>query len=216
MTARIWTRALFAGAMLAAATSPAVAQSLPGGTILAKASDSALTKLAQPGTFLGDDAVRIALPGPLRKASGLMKLADQSGATKGLSKSINDAAGLAANEAKPIFRAAISRMNVSDGLGALKTGDGGTRYLRQSASPELREKIRPLILAALGRTGAFAQLDKLGSGASLLGGAGISRDGLTDSVADQTLSGIFKYMGTEETRMRANPIGMGKKLLGGF
>lgn len=209
-------RAGFA-ALAVVALAPVAAQTgLPGGNILAGASDSALTKLSQPGAFMADEAVRIALPGPLRKAGGLMKLADQSGLTNGLSKSINDAAGQAAGEAKPIFRAAISRMSVGDGLGALKTGDGASRYLRSSAGPELRTKLRPLIDAALGRTGAFGQLERMGKGSGMLAGAGVSRDGLTDSVADQTLDGIFKYMGNEETRLRANPLSTGRKLLKGF
>ena len=196
---------------------PVAAQSFgsPLTGLLGKASDSALTKLAQPGAFMRDDAVRIMLPGPLRKMSGLMKFADQSGVTSGLSKSINDAAGMAADAAKPIFRSAISNISLKDAPAIVGKSDGATQYLRTSAGAALAARIRPLVASALGRTGAFAQLDKVGA-SGMLSSAGISRDGLTGSVTDQTMNGIFKYMGTEEARMRSDPMSVGKKLFGGL
>ena len=203
------------GLAMAFVAAPIAAQGLS--SILDAASDGALNKLSQPGAFFADQAVRIALPGPLRGAGGLMKFADQAGATRGLSKSINDAAGIAAGEAKPIFRAAISRMSVRDGVGILSKPGGGTAYLRESAGTELGAKVRPLIVNALGKVGAFGQLDSIGGSAGgLLKGAGISRDGLTDSVTRQTMDGIFKYMGDEEAHARSNPMGVGKSLLGKF
>lgn len=184
---------------------------------LGNASDAALDKLAQPGAFYADEAVRILLPGPLKKASGLMKLTDQAGLTSDLTKSLNDAAGLAAKEAKPIFRSAIDKMTLQDGISVASKKDGATRYLQQSAGGDLRTKVRPLIVSALTEVGAYNQVEKLGgSGGGLLSSAGLSRDGLTDSVTDQTLSGIFKYMGAEEANLRANPLAAGKKLLKGL
>jgi hypothetical protein len=146
-----------------------------------------------------------------------MWLTDQAGLTNGLTKSLNDAAGLAAQEAKPIFRNAIRGMSLRDGVGIATKGDGATRYLQESAGSELRIKIRPLIVSALDKVGAFGQLGKLTGGRNnLLSGAGFSRDGLTDSVTDQALSGIFKYIGSEEAKVRANPLGVGEKALRGL
>ena len=85
--------------------------------------------------------------------------------------------------------------------------DGGTQYLKRSAGDELRAKVRPLIVAALQQIGAFDQLDKLNSGGGLLSSAGLNRDGLSDSVTDQALKGIYAYMGNEEAKLRANPMG---------
>ncbi len=200
------------------AITPTAAQTpLPFTDILGKASDSALGKLGQPGAFYADEAVRIALPGPLARANGILKLTDRAGLTTGITKSLNDAAGQAAGAAKPIFRAAISKMTVNDVPGLLTKSDGATSYLRQSAGTELRAKLRPLIVGALGKTGAFAQMDKLGKAGNLgglLGSVGVNRDTLSDSVTDQAMNGIFKYMGNEEAKLRANPLDLGKKLLG--
>lgn len=184
---------------------------------LGSASDSALDKLSQPGAFYADEAIRILLPGPLKKASGIMKFTDKAGLTSNLTKSLNDAAGLAAKEAKPIFRSAINNMTVKDGVTLVSKKDGGTRYLQESAGDELHGKVRPLIANALTEVGAYDQLAKLGGGnAGLLSNAGISPDGLTDSVTDQALAGIFKYIGAEEANLRSSPLGAGKKLLKGL
>lgn len=184
---------------------------------LGSASDAALDKLSEPGAFYADEAVRILLPGPLKQASGLMKLTDQAGLTRNLTKSLNDAAGLAAKEAKPVFRDAINKMTVKDGVGVVTKKDGATRYLQESSGDELHARVRPLIATALTEVGAYDQLAKLGTGkAGLLSGAGLSADGLTDSVTDQALSGIFKYIGAEEASLRANPLDAGRKLLKGL
>jgi len=41
----------------------------------------------------------------------------------------------------------------------------------------------------------------------------LSRDGLIDSVTDQAMSGIFTYIGREESNFRKNPLKAGQKLL---
>lgn len=201
----------------------AKARKATGGSVkglLANASDSALDQLSQPGAFYADQAVRILLPGPLQKASKLMKLTDKAGLTNGLTRSINDAAGLAAQEAKPVFRSAIDSMTLTDGVGIVTGGDtGGTQYLQRTSGEVLRQKMRPLVSDALGRTGALRQLDSLGKGGGTggmlgaLAGVDLSRDGLIDSVTDQAMSGIFTYIGREEATFRKNPLKAGQKLL---
>ena len=209
--------AIILSASLAGAT-PAAAEGLGGSVtnLLGNASDQALDKLAQPGAFYADEAIRILLPGPLKKASKLLKYTDKAGLTSGLSTKLNDAAGLAAKEAKPIFRAAIDKMSLKDGVNIVTKDNGASAYLRESSGTELRDKMRPLVASALGNVGAFNQLDRLGSSSTLLSNVGVSRDGLTDSVTDQALDGIFKYIGAEEAKLRANPLGVGKSLLKGL
>jgi len=198
-------------------SSPSLGGSMKG--LLGNASDSALDQLGQPGAFYADQAVRILLPGPLQKATKLLRLTDRAGITNNLVKSLNDAAGLAAQEAKPVFRSAIDSMTLADGVGIVAGGDtAGTQYLRRTSGEVLRQKMRPLVSNALGRTGAFKQLDSLGSSGTggvlgALAGVDLSRDGLIDSVTDQAMSGIFTYIGREEANFRKNPLNSGKKLL---
>ena len=174
--------------------------------LLGNASDSALTKLAAPDGFYRDAAIRIMLPGTSGKlAKKLLKGGDKLGLTTKLTKSLNDAASLAAGEAKPVFRSAISGLKLSDVPGIVSEKTGGTNYLERTAGVELGSKVRPLVATALTKVGAFDQLAKLGSAGSLLSSLGITGDKLTDSVTNQAMRGIFSYMGTEEAALRADP-----------
>ena len=185
--------------------------------LLGNASDRALDKLSTPGTFYADTAVRILLPGAKGKlASKLLRTGDKLGVTSKLTKSLNDAAGFAAAEAKPVFRSAVDGLKLTDVPDLALKNDGATQYLKKSADADLRVKVRPLILSALDKVGAFGQLEKLGRTSSLLGLAGLNRDGLTDSVTDQAMKGIYSYMAKEEAGLRGNALGIGKSILDGI
>lgn len=189
------------------------------GSLLGRASDSSLDRLAQPGAFYNDTAIRIALPLVGRQGGALGSIlggADRLGLTGGLVRSLNDAAGMAAREAKPVFRAAIGRLSFADVPGIVSQSDGASQFLRRSAGEELHGKLRPLIDGALGKVGAFTQLDGLSRRSRLVAAAGLTRDGLGLSVTEQALNGIFKYIGAEEGRLRANPLGPAGSVLGGI
>jgi Protein of unknown function (DUF4197) len=197
---------------------PAHAGLLDGGglkSMLGKASDGALDKLSKPGAFYADTAIRILLPGATGKlASKLMSATDKLGVTKKLTQSLNDAAGFAAQEAKPVFRNAVSGLKLTDIPDIATKNDGATQYLERSATPDLRVKVRPLITSALTKVGAFDQLAKISKAGGLMSLAGLTPDKMTDSVTDQTLKGIFNYMGREEAGLRGNVLGVGKSILG--
>lgn len=186
--------------------------------ILGKASDSSLDKLSAPGAFYNDPAVRIMLPllgGGGGAIGKLLGGASKLGITDGITRKLNDAAGLAAREAKPVFRTSIDKLTLNDVPGIVSQKDGATQYLRSSAGDELRLKFRPLIDSALGKVGAFTALDRLGKTSSLISSAGISRDKLSNSVTDQALKGIFSYIGAEEGKLRGDPLGKVGGLLKG-
>jgi hypothetical protein len=204
-------------AVVSAAVTPAQAGALDGGGIkklLGGASDNALDKLAKPGAFYADTAIRILLPGAKGKlASKLLKTSDKLGVTSKLTKSLNDAAGFAAKEAKPVFRSAVDGLSLADVPGIALKNDGATEYLKKSADTDLRAKVRPLIVSALNQVGAYDQLDKVSKGGGLLGLVGLDRNTMTDSVTDQTMKGIYNYMAKEEAGLRGNALGIGKGIL---
>ena len=204
-------------AVVSIAATPAQAGALDGGGIkklLGGASDNALDKLAKPGAFYADTAIRILLPGAKGKlASKLLKTSDKLGLTNKLTKSLNDAAGFAAQEAKPVFRSAVDGLSLADVPGIALKNDGATEYLKKSADSDLRLKVRPLIVSALTKVGAFTQLEKMGQGGGLLSLAKLDRESLTESVTDQTMKGIYNYMAKEEAGLRGNALGIGKGIL---
>jgi len=192
--------------------------------LLGRASDSSLDKLARPGAFYDDPAIRIGLPligglggggigGVLGKA---LDTGSKLGLTDNLVRRLNDAAGVAAGEAKPIFRSAIGKLTLADVPGIAGENDGATQYLRRSAGDELHAKLRPLVDKGLKQVGAYGQLESLGKRSKLVRKAGISEDRLGDSVTGQALDGIFRYMGSEEGKLRANPLSPAKSLLKGL
>ncbi len=199
---------------------PAQAQGLTD--LLAKASDSALDKLAQPGAFYDDEDIRIKLPliGGLNLGGGLLGglFGNKSkiNPLSGLTRTVNDAAGAAAGEAKPIFRESIGALELSDAPGIIGKNDGGTRYLRESSGETLHGKLRPLIDDAMNSLGAYGQLDDLGERHSLVRDAGLTSEKLGESVTEQALDGIFSYIGNEEANFRANPLGKAGGLLKGL
>lgn len=202
--------AFFICSSAAIVSTPALAQSSIISNLLGAASDSALNKLSQPGAFFADKAVRIGLPGPLKKAGKLLRFTSKSDLAKDLTKSLNDVASLASKEAKPIFRQAIDGLTLKDGFDISKDDDGATQFLRENSESSLSEKVRPLVSKAMGDTGAFDQLEALTSH-KLTSKLGFSNDNMTDHVTKKTMDGIFKYMAAEEGKARKNPL----KTLGG-
>lgn len=192
--------------LLTAPSSASILDGLGITKLLGNASDQALTKLAEPEAFYRDIAIRILIPGTSGKlARRLLGAGDKLGVTTKLTKSLNDAAGLAANEAKPVFRNAIGGLKLSDVPGIARERTGGTAFLQRTAGIELTDKVRPLVATALTKVGAYDQLAKLGRSSSLIRTLGLSDDRLTDSVSKQAMKGIFSYMGTEEGKLRDDP-----------
>lgn len=187
-------------------------------SILGKATDSALDQLARPGAFYGDEEVRIGLPIVGKSSGGLLGSilggASKLGVLDGVTRKINDAAGIAAGEAKPIFRDAIDGLSFSDAPGIIKQSDGGTQYLRSSSNDALHGKLEPLIDSALESLGVYSTFDGLASRHSFIRRAGLNRESINRSVTDQGLDGIFSYVGREERDFRKNPIGGLSKSLG--
>jgi hypothetical protein len=211
-------RRLFLGTIIGTAcylpfSGIAHAKGLGLSTLLGKASDSALDRLALPGAFYNDPDIRIGLPlvgGASRKLgalSSILRTGKKTGLFDGLTRKMNDAAGVAAGEAKPIFRSAIDGLTLNDVPSLVSKKDGATQYLRKSSDVELQGKLRPLVDTALGDHGVYDEVDALNRKQNLLTLAGINRDGLGKWVTEKGLDGIFKYIGAEEAALRANPLG---------
>jgi len=195
---------------LAFVAAPVHAQTNSIKAMLGDASDAALDKLAQPGAFSADSAIKIVLPGGADKLSGLMKLTDKAGLTNDITGSLNHAAEQAASEAKPIFRSAIDKASLNDAVSVAKGGNtGATDYLKKTSGSEITAKLLPLVKAALDKSGVLKN-------SSMLSSIGWDEKKLTDYVTGKTSDGIFTYVGREETKMRQDPLNTGKEMLKGL
>ncbi len=196
--------------------------------LLGSASDHALDHLAVPGAFYNDQAIRIAIPGlghiggsvggGVGGGGGLLGdvlgAVGKVGGLDRITRQLNDAAGMAAHAAKPVFRAAIARMRLTDIPDIATHRDGGTQYLRTSSGDVLHKQVRPLIDSAMRRIGAYSAFDRLSGHNPLVGSLGLTRDAIGNSVTDQALNGIYRYMADEEARLRADPLGTLRGVLG--
>lgn len=221
---RVMLAGMGASTMLIAFPGAVSAQGMLGNlglsSILGKATDSALDQLAQPDAFYDDETIRIGLPivGNLGGRSGgllgsLLNAGNRFGVLGDITRTINDAAGIAAGEAKPIFREAIDDLSFSDAPGIIEHDDGGTQYLRRSSNDRLHDKFEPLVNSALEKLGVYEQFDDLSAEHSFIRQAGLNRANINRSVADQGLDGIFAYIGNEERALRKNPLkGLGSLL----
>jgi hypothetical protein len=225
--------------------------------MLIKASDKALDKLARPGAFSADDTIRIVFPKDPGQADAVIRMAHEGGAIDSLQKTINDAAGQAAAEAKPVFRMSINRITMKDAFKILAHDDGATHYLWKTAAPELHARLHEIIRDTLARSGAFARLARLKQSGLLdrlpqMSGAtptedfappnrpdtgdgqdhphdeaapgsappsslsDFSPEGLTESVTDQAMDAIFKYIAHEEHKLRKDPSVLAPVLMKGM
>ena len=181
---------------------------------LAKGADYAVSSLGKQGGFLGNDKVKIPLPGYLQKAEsalrmfGLGKQADQ------LVETMNHAAENAVAVAKPVLVDSIKKMSVQDAKGILTGGDDSvTQYFRRTSTEQLTAKFMPIVKK---ETGKLQLADQYNQFAGKAASAGLvdKKDADIDSyVTQKAMDGLFLMIAEEEKKLRANPVGAGSDLL---
>ncbi|WP_421848122.1 DUF4197 domain-containing protein [Novosphingobium sp.] len=209
-------RGTAAPAQSMSAPPPGVSSSEASGGLklaLGKAAERVVAQLGRPGGFANDPRVRIGLPGPLGRLSGLLSTLDQAGVTDGLSGKLNAAAEGAVGKALPLLKSAISRMTVTDALGIVTGGDtSATDYFRRTMGPDLQQAMSPVVSKSLSGVKAFQALDRFSAKNSLIAGQFGARD-LTGYVTEKASDGVFLYLGEQEREIRRNPLGTGSKLI---
>ncbi len=181
---------------------------------LGKGADYAVASLGKSGGFLGNDKVKIPLPGYLQKADsalrmfGLGKQADQ------LVETMNHAAENAVAVAKPVLADSIRKMSVQDAKGILTGGDDSvTQYFKRTSSEQLTAKFMPIVKKETGKLQLAEQYNQFAGKAA---GAGLvdKKDADIDSyVTQKAMDGLFLMIAEEERKLRANPVGAGSDLL---
>jgi len=181
---------------------------------LAKGADFAVASLGKNNGFLGNDKVKIPLPGYLEKAEtalrmfGLGKQADQ------LVNTMNHAAENAVAEARPILGNAIKQMSVQDAKGILTGGDDSvTEYFKRSSSEQLAKKFMPIVKAETRKLQLAEQYNQF-AGKAASAGLIDQKDADIDSyVTQKAMDGLFLMIAEEEKKLRSNPLAAGSSLL---
>ena len=128
--------------------------------------------------------------------------------------SMNRAAEKAANEAKPIFVAAIKGMTVKDAINIVKGEDNAaTVYLKNTTSPELISKFQPVIETSLDSVSATRYWTDLITIYNKIPFVRKMNPNLGEYVTRKAIDGLFVMIAKEELKIRKDPMARTSELL---
>jgi hypothetical protein len=181
---------------------------------LSKGIDVSVAQLGARNGFLNNPKVAIPLPPALDKADRALRMVGMGGEADELRVTMNHAAEDAVAQAKPIFKAALHNMTLSDAKGILTGGDGaGTAYFRRATSAQLTDKFKPIVAAETAKLGLAAKYDEYAGKASQLGLLSAQDANLNDYVTAKALDGLFSRIAEEEHEIRTHPMEQASSLI---
>lgn len=128
--------------------------------------------------------------------------------------SMNRAAEKAAAEAKTVFITAIKNMTVKDAVKIVKGPDNAaTSYLKNTTSPELTEKFKPIIKSSLDNVNATRYWTDLINTYNKIPLVKKMNPNLTEYVTQKALDGLFIMISKEELKIRKDPMARTSELL---
>lgn len=183
-------------------------------TALEKGALAAVAILGKTDGFLGNDKVRIPLPGFLEDASKLLKTLGQGKRVEELLVSMNRAAETAVPMAKDMLVGAVKSMSVSDAKKILSGGDTSvTGFFAEKTREPLGVKFLPVVNKATEKVGLAAKYNRVADKAQGLGLVKKEDANIQQYVTRKSLDGLYFMIGEEEKKIRQDPIGTGSAVL---
>lgn len=174
----------------------------------------AVRTLGQTNGFLGNDKVRIPLPGYLQDAANLLRNFGQGSSLDELITAMNRAAEAAVPMARDMLVGAVKSMNVQD---AKNIPSGGETSVTQFFADKTRQPLSQKFLPVVTKTTARVNLaDKYNHIAGKAGGMGLIKGdqaNIEHYVTRKTLDGLYFMIGEEEKKIRQDPTGTGNAVL---
>ena len=181
---------------------------------LDKGSVAAVAKLGVENGFLGNDKVKIQLPGLLEKARPLLKMTGKGQQLDDLVVAMNRAAESAVPMAKPLLLNAVKSMTFTDAKNILTGGETSvTDFFRAKTSAQLSAQFLPVVKKVTDRSGLAAQYNSAMGQASRMGIAQQQPATVEGYVTQRALDGLFIMIAEEEKSIRQDPIGSGSKII---
>ena len=175
----------------------------------------AVDQLGKSDGFLGNDKVRIPLPGFLNSAAKVLKATGQGRRLDELVTAMNRAAEAAVPEAKSLLVAAARDISVQDALRIVQGGPtSATDYFSGKTRATLQTRFLPIVQRATEKVALAERYDAVAAKASNLGLMKKEDANLPQYVTGKALDGLFFMIGEEEKKIRADPVGTGSKILG--
>ncbi len=183
-------------------------------TALERAATSAVGLLGITDGFMGNEKVRIPLPGNLNDAVKLLRTFGQGGRVDELILAMNRGAEAAVPLAKDLLIHAVQTMSVTDAKGILSGGDTAvTSYFASRTRPALAVKFLPVVSQATEKVGLAGKYNDMAGKAAEFGLIKNEDANLQQYVTGKTLDGLFFMISEEEKKIRANPVGYGSAIL---
>lgn len=169
---------------------------------LAIGAQNSSSKLSTPDGFFANAVIKVLMPAEAKKVETALRNAGMGNMVDDAILSMNRSAEEASKSAAPIFLEAIKQIGFQDALSILRgTDTAATSYLKGKTLAALTTAFKPVIDAALQKTGAtkhwksvFETYNKFPTTFKK-----INTD-LSGYVTDKTLSGLFYQVALEEKR----------------
>ena len=182
---------------------------------LTRGAEVAVSQLGKTDGFLGNDKVRIPLPGALEDAAEMMKKFGAGKQADQLVETMNRAAEAAVVEAKPLLVKAVKDMSVKDAQGILTGGDdAATQYFKRSTSEPLAKKFLPIVKKATAKVQLADKYNQFAGKAAKFHLIDAKDANLDDYVTRKALDGLYLIIAEQEKAIRKDPIGTGSKVIG--
>ena len=183
-------------------------------TALEKGALAAVALLGKTDGFLGNDKVRIPLPGFLEDAAKLLKTLGQGKRVDELLVSMNRAAEAAVPMAKDLLVGAVKSMSVADAKKILAGGDTSvTGFFAEKTREPLGVKFLPVVTKATEKVGLAAKYNRVAAKAQGLGLVKKEEANIEQYVTGKSLDGLFYMIGEEEKKIRQDPVATGSAVL---
>lgn len=183
-------------------------------TALEKGALSAIAILGAHDGFLGNDKVRIRLPGFLNDAAGLLRTFGQGDRLDELLTAMNRGAEAAVPMAKGILMGAVKSMTLTDAKGILAGGETAvTTFFEERTRSHLGVKFLPIVTQATEKVGLVNKYNQLAGEAASMGLMAKEDANIQQYVTGKTLDGLYFMIADEEKKIRADPLGYGSAIL---
>ena len=181
---------------------------------------AAVALLGKADGFMGNPLVKIALPGFLKDAARLLKATGQGKKVDELVLAMNRAAEAAVPVAKPLFVKAVKAISVDDALKVVRGGPTSvTDFFATKTREPLSGEFLPIVTQATERVSLAKRYNAVAGKAAELGLLKGEDTNVQKYVTARALDGLFKMIGEEEKKIRADPVKSGsailKKVFGG-
>jgi hypothetical protein len=183
-------------------------------TALEKGALSAVGLLGVADGFMGNDKVRIPLPGVLNDAVNVLRTFGQGGRVDELILAMNRAAEAAVPMARDLLVNAVQTMSVTDAKSILSGGETAvTQFFASKTRPALALKFLPVVTQATEKVGLAAKYNEVAGKAAELGLMKKEDAIIQQYVTSKTLDALFFMISEEEKKIRTNPVGYGSAIL---